>query len=71
MYGQSCLLVLVALEISTACFAQWDSGAGTLYKLQVVEDVWLERSVHNYNNYPWLIVGQAYQFPKKRSLLRF
>ena len=50
MYGQLCSLVLIALGIST-CFAQYDSGAGTLYKLQVVEDVFLERSTSNNNHY--------------------
>ena len=70
MYGQLCSLVLVALGILT-CNAQWDSGAGTLYKLQVVEDVWVERPTTNYNHYEWLIVGTLFQFPTKRSLARF
>ena len=69
MYGQLCSLVLIVLCIPT-CFAQWDSGAGTLYQMQVVEDVWLEGSL-NFNNYPWLIVGHLPQFRKKRSLIRF
>ena len=50
MYGQLCSLVLIVLCIST-CFAQWDSGAGILYQMQVVEDVWLEGYL-NFNNYP-------------------
>ena len=70
MYGQLCSLALIALGIST-CFAQYDSGAGTLYKLQVVEDVFLERSTSNNNHYKWLIVSRHLQYPKKRSLLRF
>ena len=70
MYGQLWSLMLIALGILT-CFAQYDSGAGTLYKLQVVEDVFLERSTSNNNNYKWLIVGRHLQYPKKRSLLRF
>lgn len=70
MYGQLCSLVLIVLGIST-CFAQTDVGAGTLYKLKVVEDVFLERSTSNFNSYQWLIVGAHIQYPKKRSLLRF
>jgi len=43
----------------------------SLYRLNVVEDVWLERSTTNYNSYQWLIVGAHMNCPKKRSLLRF
>ena len=70
MYG---LTVVAVLIISiTMCNANGvDVGAGTLYKLDVVEDVWLERPTWNYNNHQWLIVGKLTQFPKKRSLLRF
>ena len=70
MYGQLCPLVLVAFVIST-CYSQIDVGAGTLYRLQVLEDVFLERSTSNFNRNAWLIVGAHIQFPKKRSLLRF
>jgi len=55
-----------------SCFAQTNVGAGsTVYKLNVVEDVWLEGSYSNYNNYQWLIVGKHPGYAKKRSLLRF
>ena len=69
-YGQLCTIVLIAFGIST-CFAQTDVDDGTLYKLQVVEDVWLERSTRNYNSYQWLTIGTHLDYPKKRSLLRF
>ena len=67
MYGQLCSLVLIVLSIPT-CFAQWDSGAGILYQMQVVEDVWLEGS-SNFNNYPWLIVGQLTNSSSSKSAL--
>ena len=69
MYKLLCSIVLIVF--STVCFAQTNVGAGTLYKLKVVEDVWLEQSTRNYNGYPWLIVGKHTEYPKKRSLLRF
>lgn len=42
-----------------------------LYQLDVVQDVWLERSNANYNNLDSLIVGEHLGFPLKRSLLQF
>lgn len=72
MYKLLCSIVLIVFSINaTVCFAQTNVGAGTLYKLKVVEDVWLEQSTKNYNSYQWLIVGNHIQYPKKRSLLRF
>ena len=70
MYGNLFTTILIVFSIGT-CFAETDVGAGTLYELKVVEDVWLERPTTNYNSYQWLIVGRLIQFPKKRSLLRF
>ena len=67
-----CSIVLIVFSISaTVSFDQTNVGAGTLYTLKVVEDVWLEQSTRNYNSYPWLIVGKHIYYPKKRSLLRF
>ena len=54
----------------TACSAQ-DVGAGFLYRLNMVGDVWLERPTGNYNRYQFLIVAKHVNYPKKRSLLRF
>ena len=51
MYKQ---LTLIIVSIGV-CIAQNNVGAGTLYKLNVTEDVWLEQPTVNYNNYPWLI----------------
>ena len=49
----------------------YNSGAGIVYTLKVVKDVWLERSRYNYNRYPWLLVGRHPGFPNKRSLIQF
>ena len=69
MHGQ--LVVLLIVFSIGVCLAQNNIGAGTLYKLNVVADVWLEQSTVNYNSYPWLIVSKHVEFPKKCSLLRF
>ena len=72
MYGQPCIAaVLLVFTIITVCSAQWNTGDGNLYKLSVVQDVWVERSTRNYNNWRWLIVGKATLYPKKRALVRF
>ena len=67
MYKQ---LTLIIVSIGV-CIAQNNVGAGTLYKLNVTEDVWLEQPTVNYNNYPWLIVSKHTEYPKKRTLIRF
>ena len=70
MYGQLCIAVLIVFTF-TACSAQVDVGAGILYRLNVVEDVFMERPTRNYNSYQYLIVAKHVGYPKKRSLLRF
>ena len=69
MYVQVYIFVLITFGIS-ACIAK-DLGDGILYRLNVVEDVWLERPTVNYNSYQWLIVSKHISYPKKRSLIRF
>ena len=64
------LLVIIFATYSTQA-TPWNSGDGNIYKLKVVQDVWLERSNVNYNHYRWLIVARLYQFPLKRSLIQF
>ena len=49
----------------------YNSGAGTVYSLQVVKDVWLERPTFNYNSAPWLLVARHRGFPNKRFLIQF
>ena len=48
-----------------------DVGAGFLYRLNVIEDVWLKKPTKNYNGSQYLIVAKDVDSPKKRSLLRF
>ena len=48
-----------------------DLGSGTVYTLQVVKDVTLERGTTNFNYLQYLIVGLHPGFPRKRSLLQF
>ena len=48
-----------------------DLGSGTVYTLQVVKDVSLERSTTNFNYLEFLIVGLHQGYPRKRSLLQF
>ena len=48
----------------------WDSGAGTVYTLQVLKDVWLEGS-YNKNNFHQILVGLHPRYPKKRFLVEF
>ena len=69
MYGQLFVVVLMTVGTGT-CIAQ-DLGDGTHYRLNVVEDVWLETRSTNYNNRKWLIVGKHPEWPKKRSLVKF
>ena len=64
-------VALIAFSVGILCSGQTDVGNGILHKLNVLEDVWLERSAINYDNWQWLIVGKHPQYPKKRSLLRF
>ena len=70
MYVQLFIVVLIAVGIGT-CIAQTDLGSGTYYRLNVEEDVWLERPTINYDNRKWLVVGKHPEWPKKRSLLKF
>ena len=48
-----------------------ESFAQTPHRLEVVEDVTLERGSMNFNYLEYLIVGLHPSFPKKRSLLKF
>ena len=49
----------------------YNSGAGVVYTLKVVKDVWLESSYYNYNHYPVLVVARHPGFPNKRFLIQF
>ena len=71
MYRELAALIILGLVSIGVSVAQTDVGAGILYRLKVVADVWLEQPTVNYNSYPWLIVGTHPEYPKKRSLLQF
>ena len=47
-----------------------NSGAGTVYKLSVVQDVFIENR-YNKNSYGFTIVGKHPQYNKKRALYQF
>ena len=49
----------------------WDTGAGINYRLEVLQDITLERGDANYSTLPYLIVGFHPRWPKKRSLVQF
>ncbi|KAK3748807.1 hypothetical protein QZH41_016019, partial [Actinostola sp. cb2023] len=46
-------------------------GDGWTFRLNVVQDVTLERGSTNFNYLKWLIVGLIRNYPKKRSLVQF
>jgi len=58
--------VPVILLFAVSCYA----GEGERYRLNVVEDVWIESS-GNYNRIRYLITGKHPGYPKKRSLVKF
>ena len=65
------LAVIILLTLGEAV-VQMDLGHGiTVYKLNVVEDVTLERESKNFNYLQYLITSYHPGYPKKRSLLRF
>ena len=64
-------LLLVALLASVTPAAGWNLGAGTLYRLNVTQDVALERGYRNFNYLQYLIVSRLPQFPNTRSLVQF
>ena len=65
------LCAAVALLASVCSAVQtWDSGAGTVYKLPVIQDVFIENR-SNKNSYGFTIVGKHPQYNKKRALYQF
>ncbi|CAI8017849.1 hypothetical protein GBAR_LOCUS10769 [Geodia barretti] len=67
--GSVIALILFASRIEA--LGPFDTGAGNTYKLQVTQDVCLERGSRNYNYLQYLIVGTHPYYPLKRSLLQF
>ena len=62
---------VVLLAPNSQGLGNYDTGAGLLYRLDVVKDVCLERSTTNFNYLQWLIVAKHPGFPNKRSLIQF
>ena len=72
------VLLIVAVTFAVALLApqsqglgSYDTGAGLLYRLDVVKDVCLERPTTNFNYLQWLIVAKHPGYPNKRSLIQF
>ena len=65
------LLMVVLAAAPVRGVKTFDTGAGTVYKLSVTQDVWLESGNRNYNNYEYLIVSKIPEYPNKRSLVQF
>ena len=64
--------MICSLLCSGETFNYTNLGPGIdVYKLEVVEDVVLERGTRQFNYLEHLIVGFLPDYPKKRSLLRF
>ena len=61
---------VIAVAVALLSFGG-ESFAQTPHRLEVVEDVTLERGSMNFNYLEYLIVGLHPSFPKKRSLLKF
>ena len=64
------VIFFLAAGVFAVDCTSWDSGAGTVYTLGVVQDVWLESS-SNQNHQSYLIVGVHPWYPKKRFLVQF
>jgi len=66
-------LYFILTWTALCCAAQlgvWDTGDGMSYKLNAVQDVWLEGSRNN-DNHEFLIVGKHAMWDKKRTLVQF
>ena len=64
-------MLLLAASQQLEAVTTSNFGSGTVYRLQVVKDVSLERTTSNYNYLQYLVVGFHTGYPKKRSLLQF
>ena len=63
--------ILQVFLISLSCVTVSALFTQKTFRLPVTEDVWIETSHGNYNNYPWLLLGTHPGFPLKRSLMKF
>ena len=65
-------MMLVALLVPAANGVEtYDTGKGQVHRLDVTQDVTLERGSTNFNYLKYLIVSKHPDFPNKRSLVQF
>ncbi|XP_031563441.1 uncharacterized protein LOC116298980 [Actinia tenebrosa] len=64
-------ILVVVLPFSVTQASTHNGGDGITYRLNVVQDVCLERGSTNFNYLQYLLVGRHPQYPKKRSLVQF
>lgn len=69
--GVAAILLMAVLAPVTHGVTVYNTGAGILYTLKVVQDVSLERSTTNYNYLIYLLVSKHPDYPNKRSLVQF
>ena len=65
------VLMMALLTPIAQGVTQYNTGAGTVFKLEVVQDVTLERASTNFNYLQYLIVSKHPGYPNKRSLVQF
>ncbi|KAJ7371783.1 hypothetical protein OS493_023121 [Desmophyllum pertusum] len=68
--GVEAILIMALFAPVTQGVTTYNTGAGTLYTLKVVQDVTLEHS-RNMNYLAYLLVSKHPQYPNKRSLVQF
>jgi hypothetical protein len=71
MLGLISVTLCLALYFPVTQATAWDSGDGSIYKLNVVQDVTLENPNGNMNYLQYLLLGLHPQYAKKRSLIQF
>ena len=71
MFAAIIVILLLAASQQLEAVTTSNLGSGTVYRLQVVKDVSLERTTTNYNYMQYLLVGFHTGYPRKRSLLQF
>ena len=63
-------ILLAAIPSFSEAYLSWDFGDGFIHKLNVVQDVTLERR-SNMDRLNYLLVGRHIYYPLKRSLVQF
>ena len=67
------ILLVLAMTLFTAAtgLTEYNTGVDLVYRLDVTQDVTLERLTTNFNYLRYLIVARHPGFPNKRSLIKF